>query len=107
MRGEATALRLVGPGVTAWYSRAVSRGVVGPAEVSRCPGGWSGGAAVGMAQAVAGKLAAVLHSGDACGVVWLRGLCPGRGVSCKSQIRPSCRRARRAAVIFWRIGMYA
>jgi hypothetical protein len=55
MRGEAAALRLVGPDVTAWYSRAVSRGRaaaglgrrVWPTEVSRSPGGWSGGAAGG------------------------------------------------------------
>jgi hypothetical protein len=55
MRGEAAALRLVGPGVTAWYSAPCCAGGrrrglerrVWPAKVSRSPGGWSGGAAGG------------------------------------------------------------
>jgi hypothetical protein len=69
MRGEAAALRLVGPGVTAWYSAPCCAGGGG--------GGWSVACGpprflgvraaglverrVGMAQAVVGKLAAVRH----------------------------------------------
>jgi hypothetical protein len=59
-RGHGQGVRARRGEVHAWRGDCAS---FGPAEVSRCPGGWSGGAAVGMAQAVAGKLAAVLHSG--------------------------------------------